>query len=77
MLLFFFIKVVCQHYWPTIDIEMYGEYTVTPLEGQTHAGYLERKFSLTDSKVRWHLGCCNSILPNYTLLAVGYMYRVL
>jgi protein tyrosine phosphatase len=45
-------RVVCQHYWPTTDVDMYGEYAVTPLDGQTHDGFLERNFSVTDSKTR-------------------------
>jgi protein tyrosine phosphatase len=43
-------RVICQRYWPTTDVELYGEYAVTPLGDQEHDSYLERAFSVTDSK---------------------------
>jgi protein tyrosine phosphatase len=44
-------RVTCQRYWPTSDVELYGEYAITRLEEQRHNSYIERVFSVTDSKV--------------------------
>ncbi len=43
---------VCYKYWPTRGIEQYGEYDVSLLEQTKHDGFLERIYSVTDSKVR-------------------------
>lgn len=42
---------VCYKYWPTRGIDQYGEYDVSLLEQTMHDGFLERTYSVTDSKV--------------------------
>jgi len=41
---------VCFRYWPMNGVEQYGEFRVSNLELMRHDGFLERIFSVTDSK---------------------------
>lgn len=43
---------MCHKYWPTRGIESYGEYDISLLEQTMHNSYLERIYSITDSKVQ-------------------------
>ena len=49
-----FVQEVCYKYWPTQGIEQYGEYDVSLLEQTRRDGFLERIYSVTDSKVISH-----------------------
>ena len=45
-------QAVCHQYWPGADLERYGEYAVSVAEEErVHDGFLERVFTVTDSKV--------------------------
>lgn len=48
-----FLQDVCFRYWPMNGVEQYGEFRVSNLELMRHDGFLERIFSVTDSKVRF------------------------
>ena len=41
---------VCYRYWPMNGMEQYGEFIVSNLEQTMHDGFMERIFSVTDSK---------------------------
>ena len=56
------MQVVCQRYWPTTDVELYGEYIITRLEEQKRDSYVERVLSITDSKVNQQLLSSSSSL---------------
>ncbi len=45
------LQEVCYKYWPTKGIEQYGEFDISLLEQCMHDGFLERTYSVTDSKV--------------------------
>ena len=42
---------VCHCYWPAHGMERYGEFAVSSMQETKHDGFVERIFSITDSKV--------------------------
>ena len=49
--IFFLLQETCVKYWPSGGIEQYGEFAVSMLEEAVHDGFIERVFTVTDSKV--------------------------